>query len=372
MGVGLGIRAVEAAQILPLVAISILAAACAEGVPAPPPSAAVTPEVRSSTSPARTPNLSPTPGPTLRATRTPTPSPIAGSPVPHDSVVAIDPASGSIAAVVPVGGDPLLLDVAGGQVWTMDFADGTLSRVDPGTLTRTVVNLPGDAVALHAAGDKVWAAANGHDLVRLDGATGKVEQTLRLADETLFRLRDAGFFTVDGGTAWMTVPVVGTNKPQTLWRIDLATGETSERHPIGRDPLTPLVAEGAVWVPVLAESGLTRLDLASGTLINVNVRDLPLWVASGAGSIWVALERSHTVSRLSPAGETLAEIRVDSAPRGVAFGGGSIWVATEGGLSEIDPDTNAVVRELRLVNVTREVGGTSVAYLDGLVWVSIE
>jgi streptogramin lyase len=104
----------------------------------------------------------------------------------------------------------------------------------------------------------------------------------------------------------------------------------------------------------------------------VSVRDLPLWVASGAGSIWVALERSHTVGRLSPSGQSLAEIRVDSAPRGVVFGGGSIWVATEGGLSEIDTDTNTVVRELRLVNVTHDVGGTSVAYLNGLVWVSIE
>ncbi|HTK45243.1 MAG TPA: hypothetical protein VL749_07815 [Patescibacteria group bacterium] len=360
MRVGLIHAIAETVQALRLVAFAVLAVACTQSTAATPSPGALGTEV---VSPAPSPSAA---GPTGRPTL------VGGSPVPHDSVVAIDPASGSIAAIVPVGGDPLLLDVAGGQVWTMDFADGSLSRVDPGERTRTVVSLPGGAVALHAAGDKVWVAANDHDLVRLDGTSGTLEQTLRLADETLFRLRDAGFFTVDGSTAWMTVPVVGTNKPQSLWRIDLATGETSERYPIGRDPLTPLVAEGAVWVPVLAENGLTRLDLASGTVTSVNVRDLPLWVASGAGSIWVALERSHTVSRLSPTGAPLAQIKVDSAPRGITFGGGSIWVATEGGLSEIDPDTNAVLRELRLVNVTRDVGGTSVAYLDGLVWVSIE
>lgn len=49
-----------------------------------------------------------------------------------------------------------------------------------------------------------------------------------------------------------------------------------------------------------------------------------------------------------------------------------MWVATEGGLSEIDPSSDSVVREIPLVDVTRSAGGTDVGYLDDVVWVSIE
>jgi streptogramin lyase len=289
-------------------------------------------------------------------------------------VVAIDAETGAIDGVVSVGGDPLLLTEARGRIWTLDFVPGALSRIDPLTFERTVVELDGQAVGMASDGDDIWATADERFLVRVDGVSGVVESTTPLAEERLFRLRDAGFLAVADGEAWVTIPVIGdASAPQELWRIDAVAGTVRSRYPLPRDPLTPIVAHGAVWVPVLGSSGLVRLDLATDERTDIHLGDLPLSVAAGPDSIWVALERSRSVMRLDPGdGDVVAEIMVDTPPRGVAFGDDRVWIATEGGLSEIDPTTGAVKRELRLVERTRGAGGTDVAFLDGQVWLSIE
>jgi DNA-binding beta-propeller fold protein YncE len=294
--------------------------------------------------------------------------------VPRNSVVGLDAETGEVVAIVPTGGDPLLLTVASGHVWTLDLEDGALTRVDPVSHQPATVRLDGDAVGMGSDGADLWVASNGRFLVSLDGATGTEKASLQLADTPIFRLRDAGFLGVSEGTAWMTVPVVGqASEPQTLWKIDTNSGVVAERYPIGKDPLTPLVADGAVWVPILFDSAIMRLDLATGRQSTIEFDDLPTWVTAGAGSIWVALERSHSVARLSPADGTLiATIKVGWATRGVAVGGGSVWAATEGGVTEISVATNAVLREIRLVRAFRDLGPIGIAYLNGVVWVSIE
>jgi streptogramin lyase len=294
--------------------------------------------------------------------------------VPHDSVVGLDAETGEVVAVVGVGRDPLLLAVASGQIWTLDLGDGALTRIDPVSHQPSTVGLDGDVVGMGSDGQDLWVAFDERFLVRLDGATGTEKASLTLADARIFRLRDAGFLAVSNGTAWMTIPVVGrASEPQTLWRIDTNSGEVAARYPLGRDPLTPLVADGAVWVPILGGSEIMRLDPVTGAQSTIEIGDIPGWVTAGAGSIWVARERSHTVARLSPAdGQEIATIDVGSPTRGVAMGGGSAWAATEAGVTEISASSNAVQRNIRLVEPTRDLGPIGIAYLDGVVWVSVE
>jgi streptogramin lyase len=294
--------------------------------------------------------------------------------VPHDSVVGLNAETGEVVAVVRVGRDPLLLAVASGQIWTLDLGDGALTRIDPVSHQPSTVRLDGDVVGMGSDGQDLWIAFDERFLVRLDGATGTQKATLTLADARIFRLRDAGFLAVSNGTAWMTIPVVGrASEPQTLWRIDTNTGDVTARYPIGRDPLTPLVAERAVWVPILGNSEILRLNPVTGDQSSIRIGDIPGWVTAGAGSIWVARERTHTVSRLLPAdGQEMATIDVGSPTRGVAVGGGSAWAATEAGVTEISASSNAVLRNIRLVEPTHDLGPIGIAYLDGVVWVSVE
>jgi virginiamycin B lyase len=324
---------------------------------------------RVATSPGQT--ATPAPKATAAATK---PSLVAAEPVPHDSVVGLDAKSGEVVAIVPVGPDPLLLTAAGGQIWTLDLGDGALTRIDPVSHEPSRVRLDGEAVGMGSDGADLWVAFGERFLARLDGASGTQKAAIPLADQPVFRLRDAGFLAVADGVAWMTIPVVGHgNEPQTLWKVDAESGAVIERYPIGRDPLTPLVAEGAVWVPILFGNEILRLDLATGDQRIIEVGDIPGWVTAGAGSIWVVKERSGSIIRLSPSdGQEITTIKVGSPTRGIAIGGGLAWAATEAGVTEIDTTTNEVRRDFRLVDPARDLGPIGIAHLDGVVWVSVE
>lgn len=313
------------------------------------------------------------------ASAEPSPTPAltvaSGRSAPGDSIVAVSAATGEINAVVSVGPDPKLLETAASQVWSLNLGDGGLSRIDPTTGEATPVRVAGDAVGLAADGDDVWVAHAGRFVSRLDGTTGRVTSTVAVADAPIFALRNAGFIAVAGGRAWLTVPMAGQSlEAHEVWEVDLATGDVLEGRQVGRDPLWPILHDGALWVPVPRSEQIVRLDLRSRQLAEFSVSGSPAGFAFGSGSAWVAVEGGRRVFRLSPTdGAILAEIALDARGRGITTGGGSIWATTEAGLVHIDPATNAVRRTIGLVDPARRGSGPAdVAYLDGTVWVAIE
>ncbi len=153
-------------------------------------------------------------------------------------MVSVDAATGAIAQVVPVGRDPLTLTVAAGRVWVLNVADGTLSMIDPGSGTEKRLTLR-EAVGVTSGRGAVWVAYDGNRMAQLDGRTGSVLKTFRLAGKRLFRLRDSGFLAFGGDSLWLTIPVLGQpNRRQQLARIDPASGRIlakvgHSRRPVG-------------------------------------------------------------------------------------------------------------------------------------------
>jgi hypothetical protein len=224
-------------------------------------------------------------------------------------------------------------------------------------------------------GEDLWVAHDGRFLSRLDGRSGEVRATLTLAADPIFALRNAGFVAVADGTAWLTVPVLGRAlAPHSLWEVDLATGAILERYEVGREPLWPVVGDGAVWLPVLGTRDVAHLDLATRDMDRIDGGGGPVGIALGEGSAWIVVERPPVAIRVEPVqGTVLTEIELDAPGRGIVVGGGSVWTTTEAGLTEIDPATSAVRRVVRLVDpVRRGSGPTDAVYLDGIVWVAIE
>lgn len=291
----------------------------------------------------------------------------------HDSVVRIDGVSGAVRAVVPVGPDPLLLRSASGQVWTLNLGDGTLSRIDPSRNRATTVRV-GEAVGFASDGKDLWVAVDGNRLLRIDGATGRKEKSLRLGAQPIFALRDAGFLAVGGGSIWLTVPKLGRpQERQTLWRIDPARGRVMAKIGLRRDPLTPLVDGDYVWVVSLSEDAITRVDTRSNLATTFEVGSGPTGLAAGGGSVWVGHDVEREVWRLDPGtAKVRAKIAIDDLVRGLAFGKGRVWVTTATGLQAIDPATNRVTRRIRLTDRSPDEGPIGVAYVDGSVWVSVE
>jgi hypothetical protein len=345
------------ATALTIVAVAALAG-CAPVIPSSRPSL-------------RPPPTAAAPAPTDEPTTWPTVA--SGRSAPGDSVVAVDAASGEVIAVLDVGPDPKVVASAAGQVWTLNLGDGGLSRIDPAALTVTPVRVEGEAVGMAADGNDVWVAHAARFLSRIDGRTGDVEKSLTLADEPLFALRNAGFLAVEGATVWLTVPVLGhILAPHELWEVDAASGARMATYTIGRDPLWPTVTEDAVWVPVLG--GVSRLDLVTREVVELDDLGFPAGLDIAADAVWVAVERRLRVLRLDPLdGTVIAEIQLDARPRGITVGRGSVWTTTEAGLVEVDPATNTIRRTIPLVTpVQRGSGPTDVGYVDGVVWVAIE
>lgn len=291
----------------------------------------------------------------------------------HASVVRLDAASGRVKAVVDVGVDPLLLAVAAGQIWTLDFGEGTLSRIDPKTNKATTVSV-GQGAGMASDGEDIWVAANANTLVRLDGATGKREEVLDLGNKPLFQLRDAGFLTVAAGSIWLTIPTLGNNSAdQTLWRINPQTGAVSARAPLLANPVSLASDVRYVWVANIDGGKVTRIDVTTNAAKNVDASIGPAAVTTGAGSLWVT-HYVPEVWRIDPdTTRAQAKIHLDAGTtRGIAFGGGRVWVSTEAGVVAIDPATNKVSQTIELIKPEREVGPTSIAYIDGDLWVSVE
>jgi streptogramin lyase len=172
---------------------------------------------------------------------------------------------------------------------------------------------------------------------------------------------------------WLTVPARDARSFEALWRIDPLGGNVLATIAIGAEPLVPLAAGGYLWVVTTDDQGLTRIDIDTNEAVAVDVDRFPWSHAAGDGSMWVGHHVVPKVVRLDPHTlEVLAEVPLEADPRGLAFGGGRLWVTTESALLTIDPTTEAVTRTIRFGPFPRETGLTGVAYLDGVVWVSIE
>jgi hypothetical protein len=118
---------------------------------------------------------------------------------------------------------------------------------------------------------------------------------------------------------------------------------------------------------------VTRVALATNRAKQVEADTGPGAVATGTGSLWVA-HYIPVVWRIDPE-TTRVEAKIDldtGTTRGIAFGGGRVWVSTESGVLALDPATNEVVQTIELLEPLRETGPTSIAYLDGDLWVSVE
>jgi hypothetical protein len=286
-----------------------------------------------------------------------------------DAVVRID-AAGRVREVIPV---PYGLEMrfVGGYLWVHHRSDGELTQIEPSTRRARVVDI-GEVAGIAAAGADLWVSVDGNRLARLDSATGAVKRSFRVASRKLFELGDAGFLALIGDSIWLTVPKLGTNNPQTLWRVDANTGAVLERHRIGVDPTPPLAVGRSLWF-VTWDEGLVRFDTDSGRYAAVPAGYRPWGYTFGDASLWVGNELSRQVRRIDPqSGSTRATIATDPKVRGLGFGGGFVWVATETSLQRIDPRTNRVTRTTEITSRVTDEGPIGIAFVKGDVWLSVE
>jgi YVTN family beta-propeller protein len=158
---------------------------------------------------------------------------------PDGYVTQFDPGSGRPTGSVDVGNEPSAVAAGAGSLWVTNSADGTVTRIDPGTLVATTIPVGHgpDAVAVNAAG--VWVANAGDDtLVRIDPDTGAVAATIGVGDGPAAVLATAA-------ALW-----VANARDGTVMRLDPRSGAVTKTIHLGGSPTALVSAAGRVWVTV--------------------------------------------------------------------------------------------------------------------------
>ncbi len=175
-----------------------------------------------------------------------------------------------------------------GVVWALEKAD-RLVKVDAATgdiLGSTSVDVGENVhVEVRWAGGAAWVGSDGLPVVRVDGDDLDQHETIEV---------DEGIpFLFEGGRLWGAGPAQ-------LWSIDPATSEITQR--IALENLIEILAldiDGDdAWIAARRPGHIgtvLRLDLASGQVVEEHPVDLPAAVALAPDRAWVA---SYTTNEL--------------------------------------------------------------------------
>jgi YVTN family beta-propeller protein len=237
------------------------------------------------------------------------------------TVTRVDPGSHAVVQTIPVGAQPAAITVMGQDVWVANHGDGTVDRINAqsNTVTQTVtVGTQPDAITSGPTG--VWVANHGDNTIqRIDPGTGKASEPIPV-DAPLDGI------AVDGNTVWLTDSQDGT-----ITQLDTRTGEPV-RSPIHADAGASAIAITAhdVWVTNWLALSVTRIDRTTGQVVDtIPVGDGPNSIVSAGRDIWVGDQYDGTVTRIDPdRGHAVREYAIGASPTGLAAVGANVWVSS--------------------------------------------
>jgi virginiamycin B lyase len=118
--------------------------------------------------------------------------------------------------------------------------------------------------------------------------------------------------------------------------------------PVGRQPTTVVIGQGAVWVANKLDNSLSRIDPQTNRVVATLRVAQPQDIALGFGAVWVSSERSGTVLRIDPRTNSATPIRVAGKPNAIAVGADAVWVKNSDRrtIQRIDPQTDTVTATL--------------------------
>jgi DNA-binding beta-propeller fold protein YncE len=263
----------------------------------------------------------------------------------HDAITRIDLSSREVAEKpIPIGDGPTGLAVARRAVWVVNGNAGSVSKIDVARGEQdgdaTVIEdgtRGGDSIA--AGDDKVWTAILDGGVMALDAADGEVYEPIDLPGGAV-----ALELALGAGGLWVL------DDDGRVTRVDPASGEPGEPVKVGARLLEPqdgqlAVGEGAVWVALVEQDTVVRIDPRSRRLLRIPVPPgIAGDIAAGAGYVWLVDEDGRLV-RIDPRTRDLVPSPLVSRFSGATDGGeANDLTAGEGALFIADFDRNTVTR----------------------------
>jgi DNA-binding SARP family transcriptional activator/streptogramin lyase len=174
--------------------------------------------------------------------------------------------------------------------------------------------------------------------------------------------------------------------PNSLVRIDPRSGKIVSVTPVGAEPQGIAITPRGIWTNHLTENLVTRYDLRTHKVQTLGTPPEPFAVVADAGNAWVSsLRSSSTITRFAAFGrgpsagwgplDPAVTSKIHLPPPGavsLALGSGYLWAVagpkttpgTDDRVWVIDPESNRIVRSLRLGRQT-----TSIAFGEGAAWI---
>ena len=283
-------------------------------------------------------------------------------------VGAIDPKTNKEVGSVPVSNLPVRIAADNEQVWALSSYGGTMSTIDPSSLTVSntfaVSAARGHLSSITLVAGQGWVAYNG--TLAVIRAFGSVAARIPF--------EPSGYGDVPDVAAWRGSIWVTSQLHRAVIEVDETALRVVARVRIPAVPLAIAAADGAVWVAGFDKSSkagvLMRIDPTQDKVTaTVPLPGIPGDLAIGYGGVWATVNSENAVWRLDPAtGSVVRTIQVGTGPVAVAVGDGSVWVvnAKDRTVSRIDPATNRVVATIRVEGTSRDV-----AVGSNRVWVAV-
>ncbi|MBZ5736843.1 Vgb family protein [Nocardioides mangrovi] len=174
---------------------------------------------------------------------------------------------------------------------------------------------------------------------------------------------------VDGGPVGVTA-VEGDRAWTALAEQGAVRTDDGTTIPVGEAPLRLVSTPSGVWVSVIGDGTIVRIDPATGEVDRtVKIRPAgsePEGIAWDGKRLWVVDQAHGRVLALDDDGGVQATYRTDDGPRLVAVGDSGVWVTNYGGSSL----TRVADDHARTVWLKGCTGPQGVAEIGGRVWVA--
>ncbi|HWQ31369.1 MAG TPA: glutaminyl-peptide cyclotransferase [Blastocatellia bacterium] len=253
---------------------------------------------------------------------------------PKNTVAKLDPKSSKVLATITVGSKPCSgLAVGFGSLWVPLCGDQALARVDlkEGKVTATIpIGIADSEGGLAAGAESIWLMTDKKGtLARIDPATNKVVAEIQVP---------AGSYTVAFGEGAVWVTGTGSN---VLTRINPETNLVVETIPVGKAPRFLTIGGGYVWTLNQANGDVSKVDPKTNKVvetIEVGVPGPGGEIAFGEGSVWVT-SFEFPITRIDPASGKVVQQFAGEGGDAIRVGLGSVWLSNirAGTVWRLDP-----------------------------------
>lgn len=285
---------------------------------------------------------------------------------------------------VNLSGRPYSVAAHDGSLWVAN--GNVVSRIDPirGTVQATIVTGAG-ASSIGAGGAGLWVAS------RDSGIVSRVDEVMNALRDSV-PVASPEFLAVSDTDVWVASPTTGR-----VTRIDAASGRIVSSTLVGGSPSQPVVGLGSIWIPHDCRTSsqdvgagvVTRIDVATNRAVGEVTGGTQACIHTvivSNGEVWFADSNDGTLTQVDPSTNAIVRnLQIGEEARGIAdmrglgprYGeAGAIWVAVnpsfgQSGIALVDSVSGKVVAflDLGVGPQVSTIGLTDLFELNGSVWV---